>query len=404
MPKLKHLPPSYRHHKASGQAVVCINGRDLYLGPYNTSLSRSNYNRIIAEWAANDGTLPGAAEYSVAELLAAYLTHARSYHQPKELERIKLAMGPIRALYTRTDVAKFGPLALKAVRQAMIEANLARTTINDRVDCIRRVFKWGVENELVPPSVLHGLQAVAGLRFGRSAARETLAVKPVPDAFVDAVLPHVSPQVGAMIELQRLTGMRSGEVTIMRGRDVNTAGRVWVYTPETHKTAYRGHDRKVYLGPKAQSIIRPFLKADLQAYLFSPAESLSWIHGARHAKRSTPLSCGNRPGTNRKRVPRKSAGDAYNSHSYRRAVSYGIEAVNKARLADAEAKGIAADRIELVPSWHPHQLRHNAAAALRREHGIEVARIILGHRSAAVTEIYAQVDHEKAIELMGKIG
>ena len=62
----------------------------------------------------------------------------------------------------------------------------------------------------------------------------------MPDEFVDAVLSYVAPQVAAMIELQRVTGMRCGEVTIMRGADINTAGKVWVFTPETHKTAWNG--------------------------------------------------------------------------------------------------------------------------------------------------------------------
>jgi integrase len=129
--------------------------------------------------------------------------------------------------------------------------------------------------------VLHGLQAVAGLRAGRSGARETEPVKPVPDAFVDAVLAFVSPQVGAMIELQRITGMRSGEVNTMRACDINIAGKVWVYTPEHHKTAWHGHGRQVYLGPKAQRIIRPFLKVDVQAYLFSPADAEAERNGRR---------------------------------------------------------------------------------------------------------------------------
>jgi integrase len=83
----------------------------------------------------------------------------------------------------------------------------------------------------------------------------------VNDAFVDAVLPHVSPVVGAMIQLQRITGMRSGEVTSMRGCDLNTNGRVWVYTPTAHKTAWHGHERNIYLGPIGQAIIKPFSQA-----------------------------------------------------------------------------------------------------------------------------------------------
>lgn len=398
--------PSYRRHKPTGQAVVTVHERDIYLGKFNSAASRAEYNRIIAEWTAGNGTLPKqrANDLTIVELVAAFMRHAKGYHRVKELEKISLAVRPLRVLYAKTRVADFGPLALKAVRQQMIDAGLARTTINSRTNRLRHIFKWGVENELVPPNVLHGLQAVAGLQYGRTNARETEPVKPVPNAFVDAVLPHVSPQVAAMIELQRITGMRSGEVCIMRACHINMSGRVWVYSPPEHKTSWRRQERKIYLGPKAQAIVKPYLKADLQAHLFSPAESLLRLHEARHARRATPLSCGNRPGTNRKRSPRKQAGNAYDTHSYRRAVVYGIETANRARLAEAKANGIDADQVELVPHWHPHQLRHNAATALRREHGIEVARIILGHRSAAITEVYAEVDHARAIDVMAKIG
>jgi integrase len=54
--------------------------------------------------------------------------------------------------------------------------------------------------------------------------------------------------------------------------------------------------------------------------------------------------------------------------------------------------------------WHPHQLRHNAATYLRREFGLEAARIILGHHSSAVTEIYAEKDEQQAVEAIIKVG
>ena len=60
-----------------------------------------------------------------------------------------------------------------------------------------------------------------------------------------------------MIELQMLNGMRSGEVTRMRGMDIDTTGKLWVYTPQKHKTAHRGHSRHVYLGERAKRIIVP---------------------------------------------------------------------------------------------------------------------------------------------------
>jgi integrase len=54
--------------------------------------------------------------------------------------------------------------------------------------------------------------------------------------------------------------------------------------------------------------------------------------------------------------------------------------------------------------WHPHQLRHNAATLLRKEFGLETARIILGHRSAVITEVYAEQDKEKALEAIVRVG
>jgi hypothetical protein len=116
---------------------------------------------------------------------------------------------------------------LKTVRQAMIQADLCRTECNKRVRHIVRMFRWGLENELVSPMVHHGLKAVAGLKRNRAAARESEPVKPVLDAFVDANEPYVSRQVWTMIQLQRPTGMRSGEATIMRTGDLDTSGRVW---------------------------------------------------------------------------------------------------------------------------------------------------------------------------------
>ncbi len=414
--------PSYRLHKPSGQAVVTIGGRDLYLGKHKSAASRAEYGRVIAEWSANGGavTKRSGNDLTVVELVAAFMRHAQGYYRrpdgtpTTEVKNLKLAIRRLKHLYGRTRVADFGPLALKTVRQQMIAGGLARGTINKDVNRIRRIFKWGVENELLEPSVLHGLQAVSGLRRGRSNAKETPGVKPVPEAFVEAVLPYVSSQVAAMIQLQRLTGMRSGEVATMRGCDISTSGHVWVYTPDQHKTAWHGHDRRVYLGPKAQAIAKPFLKADLQAFLFSPAEAEAVRHERRYGvvsrDRKTKVYPCELKRRARERVERQRRGrlgklrNRYDSVAYYRAIVYGIEAANRARLAEAKAAGMDVDKVDLVPHWHPHQLRHSAATELRREYDLEVARIILGHRSTAATEVYAEVDHARAIDVMARIG
>ncbi len=38
MPRLVHLDPSYRKHRASGQAAVTLDGRVIYLGPYESAV------------------------------------------------------------------------------------------------------------------------------------------------------------------------------------------------------------------------------------------------------------------------------------------------------------------------------------------------------------------------------
>ena len=57
-----------------------------------------------------------------------------------------------------------------------------------------------------------------------------------------------------------------------------------------------------------------------------------------------------------------------------------------------------------VPYSHPRQLRHNVAAHLSKKAGIEAARVVLGHRSALVTEIHAEIDRTKAAEVMERVG
>ncbi|MDG3007695.1 tyrosine-type recombinase/integrase [Paludisphaera mucosa] len=58
----------------------------------------------------------------------------------------------------------------------------------------------------------------------------------------------------------------------------------------------------------------------------------------------------------------------------------------------------------VVPHWHPHQLRHSAATALRREFGLDVARAASGHTSPAVTLRYAEADVALAREAMERMG
>lgn len=166
--------PSYRLHKPTGQAVVTLDGHDVYLGKHGTAQSKAEYDRRIAEWLANGRCLPAgrgggaAAGLSINELMLAYIRHVEGYYvkdgQPTtQQHRIRQALRPVKKLYGHTLAQDFGPRALKAVREKLVAHGYVRRYVNQMIGCVKQMFKWGVAEELVAPSVYHGLQAVAGL-------------------------------------------------------------------------------------------------------------------------------------------------------------------------------------------------------------------------------------------------
>jgi integrase len=398
--------PGLSHHKGSGLGVVRLNGRDVYCGRFGSAEWQANYHRTIGEWLANGRRMPdhsgndapGPEDLTINELALAYLQFADGYYRKNgeptsEVQDIRLSVRPLRQLFGTLGAGDFGPLQLKTVRQAFVDSGLCRNEVNKRARHLIRLFGWGVEEATVPAQVHWGLKAVKGLKKGRSGARESEPVKPVPDAFVDAIRPHVPPAIWTMVQLQRLSGMRPQEVCLMRTSDLDTSGRIWIFVPQAHKTEQHGKERRIHLGPVAQEVLRPWLRTELTAYLFSPREAMDERWAERRRARKSPLTP-SQSGRKRKAKPKRSPGQRYDTRSYYHDVLYGI------RRANREAKGAGGEEI---PHWYPNQLRHNAATRLRREFGLDVARAVLGHSSPVVTEVYAELDGAKAAEAMEKV-
>jgi integrase len=418
--------PNYRHHKPSGQAVVTLNGHDHYLGKWDTPESHAEYDRLIAEWLASGRQFgprqASAVGLTVNEVILPYWQHVQSYYRhpdgrpTSEVHNIKLALRPLKKLYGRTPAKDFGSLALEALREHMIQSGHCRNRINKDVARVKRVFSWAASKMLVPVSVPQLLATVEGLRAGRSAARETPKVKPVADEVVEATLPHLRPQVAAMVRLQRLTGMRPGEVTIMRGIDLEMTGKVWVYRPGSdqgehgaHKTAYRGQDRVILIGPRGQEVLRPWLRLNLTEYLFQPKEARLQWEAEKRKVRKTPIY----PSTARKQRktnPKRKPGERYTGSSYANAVAKAARAAQRHRAVALYREGGLTVRQAFVqavrecPAWHPNQLRHTKATEIRKEVGLDAARAVLGHRGPAVTEVYAELDLTKAAAVMAQLG
>ena len=247
MPRLTNALPKYRKHKRSGQAIVNLSGKDFYLGPHGTKASKLEYDRLIGEWLENGRTLPASngETITVEDLMAAYWLYCKSYHvkdgQPTdELASIKIALRDTKKLYGEVTVPEFGPLSLDTVRDSMIARGNSRGYINGNVNRIRRMFKWGVAKQLVEPSVYQAFQALPGLRRGKSAARETDPILPVPDDVIAATIKHAPKVVAAMIQFQLLTGCRPGEVRTIKPCEVDRSHNVWQYRPGSHKMEHKG--------------------------------------------------------------------------------------------------------------------------------------------------------------------
>lgn len=435
MPRTHGRPPSYRRKIVRGKewAVVTLRDadtgvrRDHYLGPFGSPESREAYARLIIEWERGgrrvaekrrpSSLAPGP---TITEICHDWWMAVGQHYSAGEQGSCRLVIRLLRELYGSTSAADFGPKALRTIREQMVAGGAdgtrrpwARRYVNAQVVRVRGIFRWAGAHEFVSTEVWQGLRTLEPLRSGRTPAAERPPVKPAPIELIEAARKHLCPRLVAMIDLQLATGMRPGEVCIMRPADVVQDGEVMVYRPQRHKTEHFGRSRLIYLGPQAQKIMAPYLLRFPEQYCFSPEEADEKRRADASERRETPLTCGNRPGTHRSANPQRRPGAHWTTSSYGHAITRACDRAFPpppplAPLADEQPKAWK-DRLRqegilaALLSWrqahrfHPHQLRHNYATEVRKKWGLEAAQILLGHASAQVTEaVYAERDSEKA--------
>ena len=412
--------PKYCRKRCKGRAdraFVKIDGKQIMLGVYGSDESREKYAELVGANQQKKTELEVSAMPTVAEVLVAYLTQARRYYAQsdgspgREYEQICDVAKHVRKIASSLPATDFGPRKLKEVRQSLIDDGLSRIFINKQIGRVVRVFKWASSEELVPVTVHMALATVEGLKRGRSDAKETEPIPPVDDAIVDATVEHLPEIVVDMVRLQRLSGVRPGEVVRMRPCDLDRSGHVWSYKPPSHKTGYLGKSRTIALGPRAQEILLRYLARDPEMHCFRPCDSEQRRRARAHADRKTSEKYGNRPGTNRVEQPKRSAGEVYTVDSYRRAVHRACDkAFPHPELSNVKRADLTEDQAEELKRWQssrrwsPNQLRHTAATEIRRDFGLEHAQVVLGHSNANVTQVYAERDFKKAEEVAAKIG
>ena len=410
MARPKSTIPTYRKHR-SGQARVTINGRDYYLGLHGTKASKQKYDRLIAEYLVS-GRSPtfGATsdQIVIASVMNAYRIHAKQYYglgPSSEWHRIKQAYKPLKALYASLNASEFGPNEFKAVRQSMVDAGRSRSGTNAQMKRILRMFKWAASEGMLAASVYETLRLIPSLKRNRTEARETDPVRPVDPEIVEQTIAHMTPIVADMVRVQLLIGCRPAEVCKLTSAMIDRSGEVWIARLDEHKTAHHERERNLYIGPRAQKILMPYLLRGEHQNLFRPCDAVKQRRDQASANLTTPLSCGNRPGKRsgglKGRKARRQPSESYDTAAYRRAIHY---ACDRAFPPESELKGEALRQWRSDHRWSPNRLRHTRGTEVRNKFGLEHAQVYLGHAAADVTQVYAERDQAKAVEVARKIG
>ena len=335
MPRLFHRPPKYCLHKSTKQALVYLDGREIYLGPYGSQESHQRYQEFLEQWYAlrhqeaqsNPKSTPQekledtitpvmlrlkwrqGLKVSLDELIFIYKKHAKEYYVKNgKITREAGVIDEITTLlgkkYGLGKIDDFGPVELEEFRETLIDDHdWSRKYINKQINRIIAMFRWAAKKEICSANIHAQLKTLGGLKKGRTRARETAGVSCVDNALIDKTLTKLPEIVADMVRFHRLTGARPGEVCSIRPCDIDRSREVWIYTPDSHKTEHFEKGRFIPVGPQAQKVLRPYLLRQAENYCFSPVESVERSRRKAEANRKTPRSCGNKRSSNRVTSP-----------------------------------------------------------------------------------------------------
>jgi integrase len=290
----------------------------------------------IVEWLAGPG-----ADYS---------------ERGREKKQFTATFKPLLRLFGPTPAAEFGCDQLEELQRAMasgswmtepekekarkrkVAIGWCRTVVNRRVVRVRTVWRWLERKKIVPAGAWASLRAVPGLTAQNPRVRHKKKEKPPTRGDFLRVARKATRLVRIMLLLQWYSGMRPGEIRILRRCDLDTSDPLcWVYRPAEHKQDWRGQERAVPLGKRC---IR-WLSRQL-ARVGSEPEAAVFAH--------------------RRRAP-------YKDTSY------------------AQAVRRAAERAGLK-GFHSYLCRHSMKQRITSEQGLDIARAVLGQKSIESTNGY----------------
>lgn len=371
MPRLVRRGSRLCYLPSRGAAVVYVNGRRLILGPWPeypkkpSAEIQARYRATLAVATRPEPVVVPKAT-TIAVLVDRVTDWADEYYRDSEKDRqaIISACELLMAVCGKSlPVADLLPSHIVGCRETMVSSGRTRQGINKVLGYVRRILRRGCELGVVPPAVLTGCLVVPGLRPGRTSAPESVRREGVTDEVLSATMEKLSPQLRAMVSLQRVTGMRPNELLRMTWDQIEQSGAVWVYRPKRHKCAWRGQKREILLGAKAQAILREWRFLD-GLPVFSPRRD-------RHP--------------NLLHTWDRAPGIEWKISSYGHAVG----------KACAKAG---------VPRWSPQDLRKAAAQEIRDAFGLEQSAAVLGHSIDVNQRHYSGHSRKVALEVVQRLG
>ena len=130
--------PSYRRKKVGSRVygLVQINGKEFYLGKWNSKASKQEYEHLIGEYLATGRASSNSDPVTVLEIAVDYANHMKERYSNKdgepsnEFRIVKRVMKEFRSRYGVKLAKDFRPTQFKAIRKHFVSEGLSRNTIN----------------------------------------------------------------------------------------------------------------------------------------------------------------------------------------------------------------------------------------------------------------------------------
>lgn len=256
MPRREEWPPRVHPHRPSGRDRVRWRGRDYYLGSIGSGASRQAYVELIARLSKERQAVENSSGLTIAQVIAHWLVHAKEEYSPEEQENYHYAIAPLAQLYGQTQAESFTPLDLRRV-QSHMSKTLARSLVNRRIARIKTLFRWAEMERLVSVGTYHALLALSPLLRPRQGLKEGRKVKPAEGwRVMRAAMWGCYDTLRLHLLLMWYTGARPSEISRMTPQQIERSSDIWFYRPAKHKTAWRGKQRTIYLGPHCVELLR----------------------------------------------------------------------------------------------------------------------------------------------------